>query len=160
RHSPRCSRAPTTRARCATGWRCRSSGGPTSASRRSSTPCSARSGRSSPTCRARRATGGARRSRARACAGRFPTRRGRGGGEVAANGAVGIARGEGALEGCKVALWVVDGAAPLAPEDRWIAEQLHAKRVLVALNKHDLPAVTRAEHVTALLDGAPADGAD
>jgi tRNA modification GTPase len=70
--------------------------------------------------------------------------------------AMGIARARGALEGCPVALWVVDGAEPLASEDRWIAERLRAKRVLVALNKRDLPAATRAEQVTVLLDGAPA----
>jgi len=71
--------------------------------------------------------------------------------------AIGIARAREALESCPVALWVVDGAEPLASEDRWIAERLRAKRVLVALNKRDLPAVTRAAQVTALLDGeAPA----
>jgi tRNA modification GTPase len=69
--------------------------------------------------------------------------------------AIGIARAREALEGCPVALWVVDGAEPLASEDRWIAERLRSKRVLVALNKRDLPAVTRAAQVTALLDGEP-----
>ena len=72
--------------------------------------------------------------------------------------AIGIGRTHAALEESPVALWVVDGGAPLAPEDRWIAEKLRAKRVLTALNKRDLPAVTLAEHVTALLDGAPGNG--
>jgi tRNA modification GTPase len=67
--------------------------------------------------------------------------------------AIGIARAREALDGGPLVLWVVDGAAPLAPEDRWIAERLRAKRVLVALNKHDLPAVMRAQDVMALLDG-------
>jgi tRNA modification GTPase len=71
--------------------------------------------------------------------------------------AIGIARAREALESCTVALWVVDGAEPLASEDRWIAERLRTKRVLVALNKRDLPAVTQGAEVTALLDGA-ADG--
>jgi tRNA modification GTPase len=69
--------------------------------------------------------------------------------------AIGIERAREALESAPVALWVVNGAEPLASEDRWIAERLRAKRVLVALNKRDLPALTRDEHVTALLDGEP-----
>jgi len=69
--------------------------------------------------------------------------------------AIGIARAREALEQCPLALWVVDGASPLAPEDRWIAERLRTKRVLVALNKCDLPARTHGAEVTALLDGEP-----
>ena len=69
--------------------------------------------------------------------------------------AIGIARAREAVEQSTLAVWVVDGAEPLASEDRWIAEKLRTKRVLVALNKRDLPALTREDHVTALLDGEP-----
>jgi tRNA modification GTPase len=68
--------------------------------------------------------------------------------------ALGVARTREALERCAVALWVVDGAAPIAPEDRWIAEQLRGMRVLVALNKRDLPEVASEADVAELLDGA------
>src|SRR5204863_3140436 len=51
--------------------------------------------------------------------------------------AIGIARARAAVEECPLALWVVDAAHALTPEDRWIAEKLRAKRVLVALNKSD-----------------------
>ena len=69
--------------------------------------------------------------------------------------AIGIGLARAALEEAPVALWVVDAAHTLAPEDHWIAQKLRAKRVLVALNKSDLPAVTRGADVTALLDGEP-----
>ncbi|HEY2955633.1 MAG TPA: tRNA uridine-5-carboxymethylaminomethyl(34) synthesis GTPase MnmE [Candidatus Eisenbacteria bacterium] len=69
--------------------------------------------------------------------------------------AIGIARALASLEQCPLVLWVVDGSAALAPEDRWIAERLRGKRVLVALNKRDLPARTGAADVAALLDGEP-----
>jgi tRNA modification GTPase len=69
--------------------------------------------------------------------------------------AIGVARTREALETCAVAVWVVDGAAPLAAEDRWIAGQLRGKRVIVALNKRDLPGVTGEAEVAALLNGAP-----
>jgi tRNA modification GTPase len=69
--------------------------------------------------------------------------------------AIGIARAHEALEDCPFALWVVDGAESLEPEDRWIAEKLRAKRVLVALNKRDLPVVTGEARVRELLDGEP-----
>src|SRR5262249_5397403 len=72
--------------------------------------------------------------------------------------AIGIGRARAALEESPIALWVVDGSAPLAPEDRWIAEKLRGKRVLAALNKRDLPASTPGEDVWALLDGAAGNG--
>jgi tRNA modification GTPase len=68
---------------------------------------------------------------------------------------LGVAHAREALAGCAVALWVVDGAAPLLAEDRRIAGELATKRVLVALNKCDQPAVTHAAEVEALLDGTP-----
>jgi tRNA modification GTPase len=68
---------------------------------------------------------------------------------------LGVARARDALAGCAVALWVVDAAAPLLPEDRRIAGELTTQRVLVALNKCDRPAVTSAAEVEVLLDGIP-----
>jgi len=69
--------------------------------------------------------------------------------------AIGVARTRETLAGCAVALWVVDAAAPLQVEDRRIAGELAAKRVLVALNKSDRLPRTSAAEVEALLDGAP-----
>jgi tRNA modification GTPase len=67
---------------------------------------------------------------------------------------IGIARTREALDQCAVALWVVDGAAPLADEDRWIAARLAGKRVLVALNKRDLPPLADETALATLLNGA------
>jgi tRNA modification GTPase len=55
--------------------------------------------------------------------------------------AIGVGRARAAAEEARVALWVVDRAAPLEDEDRRIAACLAGKRVLVALNKSDQPAV-------------------
>jgi tRNA modification GTPase len=67
----------------------------------------------------------------------------------------GVARARLALEESAAVLWVVDGAAALAPEDRWIAGRLAGRRVLVALNKRDLPHLLEPRDVTVLLgDGA------
>jgi tRNA modification GTPase len=74
--------------------------------------------------------------------------------------AIGVARARESLEGGPLVLWVVDGAAALTSEDRWIAKRLRGKRVLVALNKRDLPAVTRAEDVMTLLDCESARAAE
>jgi len=68
--------------------------------------------------------------------------------------AIGIARAEQALDQSRVVVWVVDGAAPLEPEDLRVASRLDEKRVLVALNKRGLGPVTRAAEVEPLLDGA------
>ncbi len=68
---------------------------------------------------------------------------------------IGVARSRETLAECAIALWVVDAAAPLGPEDRRIAGDLAARPVLVALNKCDRPAMTRATDVEALLDGGP-----
>ncbi len=54
--------------------------------------------------------------------------------------AIGVERARRAADEARVALWVVDRAAPLADEDRRIAASLAGKRVLVALNKCDRPA--------------------
>ena len=69
--------------------------------------------------------------------------------------AIGIARAREALEDGTLVVWVVDGAAELAAEDRWIAERLQSKRVLVALNKSDLVPLTGFADVAPLLNGAP-----
>ena len=69
---------------------------------------------------------------------------------------IGIARAREALESCPFVVWVVDAGATLAPGDGWIAERLRGKRVLVALNKSDLPKATGAREVEALLGRVPA----
>ena len=68
---------------------------------------------------------------------------------------IGVARAREALADCAVALWVVDGAAPLDDDDERIARELAGKRVLVALNKRDLGEATTLAQVGTLLDGAP-----
>jgi tRNA modification GTPase len=55
--------------------------------------------------------------------------------------AMGVERARAAVDGALVALWVLDRAAPLGTEDHRIAASLAGKRVLVALNKSDRPAV-------------------
>ncbi len=69
---------------------------------------------------------------------------------------LGVARAREALAGCAVAIWVVDGSAPLAAEDRAIARELAGKRVVAAVNKCDRPAATGPADVAALLNGAGA----
>jgi tRNA modification GTPase len=66
---------------------------------------------------------------------------------------IGVERAYQAVAGSALALWVVDGAAPLADEDRRIAERLAGRRVLVALNKCDQPISTTPDDVASLLDG-------
>jgi len=67
----------------------------------------------------------------------------------------GVARARAALEQSAVVVWVVDGAAPLDATDRGIAARLAGRRVLVALNKADLPPRVRAGEVAALAAVAP-----
>jgi tRNA modification GTPase len=70
--------------------------------------------------------------------------------------AMGVALAQQAIEGAAVALWVVDRAAPLTPEDRAIARRIAGRRALVALNKCDRPAAVGPGDVAALLDeGVP-----
>jgi tRNA modification GTPase len=69
---------------------------------------------------------------------------------------IGVARAREALSGSAVAVWVVDGSAPLAPEDRAIAMELADKRVVAAVNKCDRPSVTGPADVARLLNGAGA----
>jgi tRNA modification GTPase len=67
--------------------------------------------------------------------------------------AIGVERSRLALEESRLAVWVIDGSAALEDEDRWIAERLAEKRVLVALNKRDLPSAVETSEVDALLRG-------
>jgi tRNA modification GTPase len=69
--------------------------------------------------------------------------------------AIGIERAREALAASAVALWVVDGSAPLDDEDRAFARSLVGRRVLVALNKHDLGEKVPAREVEVLLNGTP-----
>lgn len=68
----------------------------------------------------------------------------------------GVRRARAALGECAAVIWVVDAAAPLAAEDRRIAARLAGRRVLVALNKRDLPPVVAPGAAAALLDPPPA----
>jgi tRNA modification GTPase len=73
---------------------------------------------------------------------------------------IGVARAREALSGAALALWVVDGASPLADEDRRLAaelaRELGSARVVVALNKSDRPRATGPAEIAALLNGGPA----
>ena len=69
--------------------------------------------------------------------------------------AIGIARARTAMSDSPLVVWVVDGTAPLDPEDRAIAVALGGKPVLVVLNKADRGAALEGEQVLAALDGAP-----
>ena len=64
--------------------------------------------------------------------------------------AIGIARSREALAEAAAAVWVVDRARPLGAEDRSIAIELRGKRLVVALNKRDLPARVSAGEIEAL----------
>jgi len=66
---------------------------------------------------------------------------------------MGVERALATLEGAPVVLWVVDRAAPFAANGDGLHERLAGRRVLVALNKSDLPARTSAGEVLQLLHG-------
>lgn len=68
----------------------------------------------------------------------------------------GVRRARAALDESAIALWVVNGAEPLAEEDRRLAGHLAARRVLVALNQCDRPAVVTPAAVIGPLAAAPA----
>jgi tRNA modification GTPase len=67
----------------------------------------------------------------------------------------GVARARAALEESAVVLWVVDASVPLAAEDRGIAARLAGRRVVLALNKCDLPRAVGAGELEAALGGRP-----
>lgn len=68
--------------------------------------------------------------------------------------AEGVARAERALDEGRAVIWVIDGTAPLAADDRATAARLAGKRVLVALNKRDLGAAIGVAEIERALDGA------
>ena len=72
--------------------------------------------------------------------------------------ALGIAMSETMLAECPVAIWVVDGSAPLDAADLALAARFSGKRVVVALNKSDLPVrVTAAELAGVIEDTCKGD---
>jgi tRNA modification GTPase len=67
----------------------------------------------------------------------------------------GVARARAALEQSAVVLWVVDASAPLDAEDRRVAARLADRRVILALNKCDLPCAVEAAAIEASLGDRP-----
>jgi len=70
-------------------------------------------------------------------------------------GRAGIHRSREALHQADIALWVLDRAEPLTPQDLAIAELLHGRRAVVALNKVDLPPRLSVEQVHAVIPDTP-----
>jgi tRNA modification GTPase len=68
--------------------------------------------------------------------------------------ALGVTRAEEAIESALALIWVMDGSQPLAAEDRALAPRLAGRRVLVVLNKDDLPQRATLEDVRPLTNGA------
>jgi tRNA modification GTPase len=60
-----------------------------------------------------------------------------------------VARARAALEESAVVLWVVDASAALDAEDRRVAARLADRRVILALNKCDLPCTVEARALEA-----------
>ena len=75
-----------------------------------------------------------------------------GGGEAESEG---VARARAALERSGLVIWVIDAAAALEEGDRALAASLAERRVIVALNKSDLPAVVGRAEVEALAGASP-----
>jgi len=67
----------------------------------------------------------------------------------------GVARARAALEESAVVLWVVDASVSLDAEDRRVAAQLADRRVILALNKCDLPRTVEVRVLEASLGGGP-----
>ncbi len=66
----------------------------------------------------------------------------------------GVERAIGTLAGAACVVWVVDGSQPLSKADRSLGERLARARVVVALNKADLPSVTPRSAIEALIPDA------
>lgn len=66
---------------------------------------------------------------------------------------LGVERARAAIKHAPLVLWVVDASVPLGDEDRAIAARLCDRRVLIALNKSDLPRAIVAGQVESLLNG-------
>jgi tRNA modification GTPase len=64
-----------------------------------------------------------------------------------------VARARATLAECPIALWTVDASAPLEADDRAVAEALSGKRVIIAMNKSDLPGRIEAGEVRSLVQG-------
>ena len=67
----------------------------------------------------------------------------------------GVSRSHDALAAADIALWVVDRSAPLTPQDAAVAVRLRGRRVLVALNKVDLPPQAAEAEIRAAAPAAP-----
>jgi tRNA modification GTPase len=67
----------------------------------------------------------------------------------------GVVRARAALEESAVVLWVVDTSAPLDVEDRRIAARLVDRRVILVLNKCDLPGVVEVRGLEEALGTLP-----
>lgn len=67
----------------------------------------------------------------------------------------GMARSREALASADVALWVVDRSMPLTPHDAAVAALMAPRRVVVALNKTDLPSRVPDAAVRALAPSSP-----
>ncbi len=68
--------------------------------------------------------------------------------------ALGIAMSETMLAECPVSIWVIDGSAPLDAADLALAPRFAGKRVVVALNKSDLPERVTAGEVSRVIEHA------
>jgi tRNA modification GTPase len=67
----------------------------------------------------------------------------------------GVARARTALEESAVVLWVVDASVPLDEEDCRMAARLAGRRVILALNKCDLPRTAEVRALDEALGGGP-----
>jgi tRNA modification GTPase len=67
----------------------------------------------------------------------------------------GVARALAALEESAVVLWVVDASTPLEAEDRRVAARLADRRVILALNKCDLPCAVEVQMLETAPGGRP-----
>jgi tRNA modification GTPase len=66
----------------------------------------------------------------------------------------GIKRTHHRLARADLILWVLDGSAPLSPEDLAILPQVRSKKVLIAVNKNDLPQSMHWEALRQEIPGA------
>jgi tRNA modification GTPase len=67
----------------------------------------------------------------------------------------GVRRAEAILEGADLILLVLDGSVPLQEQDRLLIRKLSGKRVLIVLNKSDLPIRLSEEEVKTVAPNLP-----
>lgn len=67
----------------------------------------------------------------------------------------GVRRTRERLAQTDLAIWVVDGAAPLSPEDLDILPQVRGKKTVVAINKNDLPQRISLKDLESQIPDAP-----